>query len=202
MSRIHRLAPILLLTSLAVLGVDRSISAQARAGSERFTAFAIDMTGLGSTRTSTVEIVVSRWSTESEQTRLTELLLDKGATALLDVLRGLPAAGYLRTPATLGYDLHFAREFPGEDGGRRIILATDRPIGFWEASHQPRSIDYPFTLIELRLNRDGEGEGKMSIATKIIGDREKNLIELEDYASQPVRLMNVRSERSTTFDPR
>ena len=61
---------------------------------------------------------------------------------------------------------------PGEDGGRRIVLVTDRPISFWEAANQPRSIDYPFTLIELRLNRDGEGEGKMSIATKITGNRD------------------------------
>ena len=32
----------------------------------------------------------------------------------------------------------------------------------------------------------------MSIATKITGNREFNLIELEDYATQPVRLMAVR----------
>jgi hypothetical protein len=37
-------------------------------------------------------------------------------------------------------------------------------------------------MIELRLNRDGEGEGKMSIATRITGNRELGLIELEDYA--------------------
>jgi hypothetical protein len=42
----------------------------------------------------------------------------------------------------------------------------------------------------------------MSIATKIVGNRERNLIELEDYANQPVRLMTVRSERSSTSQPR
>ena len=55
------------------------------------------------------------------------------------------------------------------------MLVTDRRIGFWEAANQPRSIDYPFTVIELRLNSDGEGEGKMSIATKIIADKEDNI---------------------------
>ena len=87
---------------------------------------------------------------------------------------------------------------PGEDGGRRIVLVTDRPISFWEAANQPRSIDYPFTLIELRLNRDGEGEGKMSIATKITGNRTFNLIELENYATQPVQLMAVRTSKPPT----
>jgi hypothetical protein len=48
------------------------------------------------------------------------------------------------------------------------------------------------------MNRDGEGEGKMSIATRITGNRELGLIELEDYALQPVRLMNVRSAKGPT----
>ena len=101
--------------------------------------------------------------------------------------------GYIRTPNSIGYDLHFAQDMPGDDGWRRIVLVMDRPISFWEAANQPRSIDYPFALIELRLNRDGEGEGKMSIATKITGNRTFNLIELENYATQPVQLMEVRT---------
>jgi hypothetical protein len=137
------------------------------------------------------------WS-DSEQTRLTEALLDAGSDALLDALRDTPRVGYLRMSNSLGYDLHFARALPGDDGGRRIVLATDRPILFWEARNHPRSIDYPFTVIELRLNRDGEGEGKMSIAARISGNNALNLIELEDYANQPVRLLGVRSDRRPT----
>jgi hypothetical protein len=45
------------------------------------------------------------------------------------------------------------------DGGERIFLATDRYIGFWEATQRPRTVDYPFTYIELRLGPDGTGEG-------------------------------------------
>jgi len=71
---------------------------------------------------------------------------------------------------------------------------TDRRIGFWEAANQPRSIDYPFTVIEMRLNRDGEGEGKMSIATKITLDKDKKMLELENYGTQPVLLQNVKRD--------
>jgi hypothetical protein len=165
---------------------------------ERFTALAVNMDGFWFSRTGPVEIVVSRWSSEAEQTRLTQVLLDQGSDALLEALRDTPRVGYFRTPNNIAYDLHFARALPGDDGGRRIILATDRPILFWEARNQPRSIDYPFTVIELRLNPDGEGEGKMSIAAKISGNKSLNLIDLEDYASQPVRLLAVRSERRPT----
>jgi hypothetical protein len=32
-----------------------------------------------------------------------------------------------------------------------------------------RTIDYPFTVVELHMNSDGLGEGKMSMAAKIAG---------------------------------
>jgi hypothetical protein len=40
------------------------------------------------------------------------------------------------------------------------------------------------------------GERKMSLATRITGDKENKLIVLENYATQPVLLNNVRRETS------
>jgi len=98
--------------------------------------------------------------------------------------------GSIRAPGSLAYDLRYARELPGEEGGRRLILATDRPIGFAEARNNPRTLDYPFTLIELRLDAEGRGEGRLSIATKLtLND---NVLVIENYADQPVMLTEVR----------
>jgi hypothetical protein len=55
-------------------------------------------------------------------------------------------------------------------------------------------VDYPFTLIEMRVGKDGMGEGKMSLFTKITYDKKKNQIVLEDYGSQPVLLTQVKRE--------
>ena len=54
---------------------------------------------------------------------------DKGSDALLRELERMPRVGYIRdvNRGTLGWDLHFARERKLEDGGRQIVLATDRP---------------------------------------------------------------------------
>jgi hypothetical protein len=173
--------------------------AQTRGGREKFTAFAVnlDSTAVAPTGAGVVEMVVERYSTDAERDRLLKALMEKGPEKLLDTLQALPRVGYIRTPNSIGYDLHYARKAPLPEGGERVVLATDRYIGFWEAANRPRTIDYPFTIIELRLNRDGVGEGKMSIATKITVDKEHQQIELENYGSQPVLLKTVRREPSS-----
>ena len=161
----------------------------------RLTAFAVNMSNIGAGSTATVDITIDRWSTDDERQTLITTFTERGPEKLLDALQRLKRVGFIRLPNTVGYDLQFARERPLDEGGRQIIIATDRRIGFWEATNQPRSIDYPFTVIELRLNRDGEGEGKMSIATKIIADKEQNIVTLENWDTSPVQLTNVKRER-------
>lgn len=172
-----------------------NLPAQTGATQERFRAFAVNMDStVGRTGAQSVEIVVDRWSTEAEASRLLETLQTQGPQKLLDALQAIPRLGYIRTPDTIGYELHFARKTPAEDGGEHIVIATDRYISFWEARNQPRSIDYPFTVIEIHMNGDGTGEGKMSIATKVTTDKKRGTIILENYGTQPVRLNQVRRE--------
>jgi hypothetical protein len=157
---------------------------------EKFTAFAVDMSNTASRRnTSQLDITITRWTTATERDGLRETL-SKGQDALLSALQRLPVAGYINTPGSIRYDLHFAWERPSGDGGRTIILATDRYISAWEAVNRPRTFDYPFTLIELQLDRNGRGVGKASIATRITQD-EDGTIELENFSSEPVMLNDV-----------
>lgn len=180
---------------LALLANSAALNGQSAATGERFRAFAVNMDSMvGRTGAQAVEIVVERWSTEGEATRLLNVLQTEGPQKLLTALQSTPRLGYIRTPDSLGYDLHFARKTPGEDGGEHIVIATNRYIGFWEAANQPRTIDYPFTVIELHINRDGTGEGKMSIATKVTVDKTGQTVTLENYGTQPVRLNDVRRE--------
>ena len=184
---------LLSLTLAAVLGI-AAAAAQTHGGREKFTAFAVNLDGtaIAPTGAGVVEILVERYSTDAERNRLLEALMEKGPEKMLDTLQSLPRVGYIRTPNSIGYDLHYARKAPLPEGGERVTLATDRYIGFWEAANRPRTIDYPFTVIELRLNPDGVGEGKLSIATKVTMDKDKKQIELENYGTQPVLLNNVR----------
>src|SRR5205814_2577739 len=171
-----------------------AVSAQTMGSPERFTAAAINMNRGAA---GNIEIVVNRWSTDAQRDKLMSVMMDKGPEKLLDALQDMPRMGYFRAPGNLGWDIHFARKVAQPDGGERVVLITDRRIGFREAVNQPRSIDYPFTVIELRLNRDGEGEGKMSLATKIIADKENNIVTLENYDISPVMLNNVKREKTS-----
>ena len=162
---------------------------------EKFTAFAVDVSTLTTrARTSPVDVVINRWSSDAERDRLLAVLHDKGQQALLTELQKLPAVGYISTPGSLRYELHFAWQRPEAEGGRMVVLMTDRYIGAWEAANRPRTIDYPFTLLQLNLDKNGNGEGKASLYTRITETR-NGTIELENFANQPVALNDVRKVR-------
>ena len=166
-------------------------TAQSHDGPVRYRALAVNMGSPVRWSSLNVEMVVNRWSTDAERDRLVSVLLEKGADKLLETLQDMPRVGYIRTPDSIGYDLKFARRAPFEDDGERVILATDRYIGFWEAANRPRTVDYPVTVIELRIRPDGEGEGKMSLFTKLIVEKKTNTVILENYGTQPVLLQGV-----------
>jgi hypothetical protein len=176
-------------TVLAAAGM-----AQTAGEKESFTAVAIVNNNLGS-GAGTVLIDVTRWSTDTERAKLVSTLLELGPQELLKELSDNRSTGTIRTPDSLAYDLRFAYQTPLAEGGRRIVLATDRPIGFWEASRRPRTIDYPFTVIQMEIDRDGRGKGTMSYATKITA-RDKRTIELENFATSPVMLTEIRAQRA------
>jgi hypothetical protein len=180
--------------ALAVALATQGPNASAQNVKEDFTAFAINMNS--GPKTATLDIHIDGWSTDAERDQLLSILKENKDTyrankALLSALQKMPKKGYIRTPQTLAWDLRYARQNAMEDGGRQIVLATDRPIGFREARNQPRSMDYPFSVIEMRLNNENRGEGKLLAGTKIYIDKNNNLV-LENYAQQPVRLNEIR----------
>jgi hypothetical protein len=196
----------LLLGTLAPSAIAR---AGAQAASElplplRLTAFAVNMSNMGPGAAGVVEVRVTQWSSAAERQRVIETMIGKGQDALLKLLQDLPAKGRLRLPnktgpdptqLRLGWDIRYAWHTALPDGGYRIVLGLDRYMSFAEVRNQPRTVDYPFTLIEIHLNKDGEGEGKLAYATKIMFDKKKNAVELENYSSEPVRLTTVKIEK-------
>jgi hypothetical protein len=162
----------------------------------RLRAFAVNLNSPARARTGTLDITIERWSTPAEAAKLRDILAEKGADALLEALQKMkPRAGVIQRTGQLGWDIHFAQQVVASNGSRRIVIATDRPMSFWEAANQPRSADYAFTLAEIRLGADGKGEGKLVPAAKINYDKETNTLEIENYNTEPTRLTQVEIEK-------
>ena len=160
---------------------------------EVFTANAVNNSNIGNAGIVRVEIAIDRWSTPGETEHLLSIFNEQGPRALLNALQKAPRVGYIRTPGNLAYDLRFASQSRDRGGNRHILLATDRPMGFYEATEQPRSAEYPFTVIEMQLNAKNEGSGKLSYATKLssVG----GVLVVENFADQPIMLSNIKKEK-------
>ncbi len=166
--------------------------------------WALNMSNIATGANQTIRINIDRWSTASQRQHLIDTFLEKKQEGLLRELEKQPEFGRFNFPGymgpdpnnvmRLGTDIRYAMSFPGEDGGRRIVIITPRVIGFREAREQPRTVDYPFTLFEMRFDKSGKGEGRMAYATQITFNKKTNSIELENYSSEPVRLNNLELE--------
>jgi hypothetical protein len=176
---------VLLLASAAPL----ALKAEKSKPIETFTCFAAS---LGTGKAGIIEIAINRWSTDEEREMLLTTLQEFGQEKLLAALEKIrPPVGYMRTPNSIGYDLYYARNNPQPDGSRQVVLATNRRVSFREAANAARSMQYQFTLIEIHIDKNGKGEGKLVPAAKVSWDTKAKKIEIENYNALPVDLVNV-----------
>ena len=96
--------------------------------------------------------------------------------------------GYLWPGSSgLGYSLKYAYRLAMPNGGERITFITGRSLGAfarepWRAVDEPNPPVTGYTVIELRLDADGNGEGKMSLAADVMFDTEAGTVALDNYA--------------------
>jgi hypothetical protein len=191
---VTRVAATVLFGAIVSVGMFAGVSAQTAGGPEKYNATAVNM-GSGPSFAGRVLVSVDKWSTPADRQKLLTALAEKGPEKLLDTLQDMPKVGFIRLPNTLAWDLRYAAEEPLPEGGRRVVLATDRPIGMQEQASGSRRLDYPFTLLEIRFNKEGVGVGKMSVYTKVTLSKDKKNLELENFGTEPVRLTEVRIEK-------
>jgi hypothetical protein len=117
-------------------------------------------------------------------------------STLTGAISNAPTVGYLWTNETVGYSIKYAYRIPSPDGGERIILATDRRLGGgtvgWKPVATGTPTGYEFTLIEVRIDPKGSGEGKASLTSKVVFDKETKTPVLDNYAATPAILQNVK----------
>lgn len=133
---------------------------------------------------------VVRWSTDAERQQLMDAL-DQPST-LLQALPYSSAAGYLQWPGGLDYTVRYARQTARPDGGADIVLLVERPVWVWWDAKTPWAADQRFTVVQLRVSKDGTGEGRIATGTGFTRDA-RNGVAISD-STQPALLTDIRRE--------
>jgi hypothetical protein len=146
----------------------------------------------------TLSINITRWTTDEERESLFAVLIEKGQKDLIDALQKQEETGFVRVTGRAATRnpfpserLRYARQIDRGGGKRRIVLAMDRYISFYEARNQPRYRDYDMTLIVMDVDEKGEGEGQLAMGVRLSVDNETKTLTVENYGTEPVRLTKI-----------
>ena len=185
----HEVRTVLLSAILVVAFGSEAVSQEIE--EEIFEANAVQMGNIATGATFSVQVRVRRWSTPEERVALLTILRDQGQEAARDALADQEETGSVRVGTRLPWPLRYAREVELEGGGRRIIMATDRPIEIIESFRRGRSLDYTFSLVQLDLDAENRGEGVLIVGAELDLDPETNTLTIESADVEGVRLNNV-----------
>lgn len=149
-----------------------------------------------STRTTTRSFTldINQFTSDDQASRSLGILIEGGQDVLLKELKE-QNVGRFNLTGRLGRDVNFVRAFD-EDGKRKIIAVFERWIEFAEVRGGYRSLDYPFSYLEIVIDpATGKGDGTFFAAARVKWVRDKKTddyhVEVENFATFPSKLMGV-----------
>lgn len=172
-----------LLAGLLMIG--SPVRAQQLPKPEVFTALAASAEG----PTAPVTITIRGYSTQQQAEAAAATLRSAGPDATVKLLDKTDL-GRIARSGQLGVEINLIRSHPTPTG-RIITMVLARHITFFEATQGTRSRDYPFGVIVLNVDAQGQGTGNLVPAAKI-KFTDLDTVEVESYTNTPVRLMSVR----------
>jgi hypothetical protein len=156
-------------------------------------------TNLGRDSDTPIQIDLLRYSSDEEREALVAAVSGKGIETVQAHLAGKPSLGFLWTDSSVGYLIRYAARSPLPGGGERIVIATDRLLGSyglqpWQPAPPAEATTHPFTVLELHLDSKGKGDGTFSLAARVAVDATTRTLGLEQFATAPRLLKNVKRE--------
>lgn len=181
-----------ILASIVALAATVGIVAQERVS---FTGTALIYgTGFNTrTVTRTFTMRINGISSANEVTSYLRTLQEDGQTGLIKATRDRDL-GTFSLGGEVGRNLNAVTIEDIGSGKRRVRAILQRWLGFGELRGGYRSIDYPFSYIEIIVNENGSGEGTFIPAAQIRFKTRngQQQVEIEDFGALPGRLMGVK----------
>ena len=199
--RIAAIAAVLALLSPFVGVPSPAVAEEATALPMNFQANVIAVPGTpGGARGTMIEIRIREWTTEEERQQVLTEIKEASAQSgrnrnrgVARALRGSSRVGSMNLRGTTGWPIRYSRITQLPDGGQRIILATDRPVSWNEALNTGSVVgDFDVTALELTLDVEGNGEGRLSVGTEVRWNEAAEKLEVTNFSVQPATLGNLR----------
>jgi hypothetical protein len=155
-----------------------------------YTGALVGMGGALGGRSATFTLTLTGSTPRPQVLRYAELLRTQGQDALLKQLEGREV-GRFAIEGQTGRAINFAY-VQNVPEGQRIIVLFERWIQPFELRHGRRSQEYPFSYLELSVDRNGRGSGTLIGAAKVYFEREDpDTLNVENFGTYPVRVVNV-----------
>ncbi len=139
-----------------------------------------------------IDIRINRYTNDQDVKKFADLLVESGPDKLRRALEK-EDVGQLSVPGRVGVPVAIARKLA--NGNRTIVrVITARNLSFVELRYSGRSVDYPYTILELNLDENGSGTGTAIGAAKISFNKKNNIYEIEslEHGTAYNKLLNVR----------
>jgi hypothetical protein len=137
-----------------------------------------------------IRVRLERLTADDRVADLVRVARDKGELALRRALE-TESVGRLEINGRLGDPISYARRIEDADGVH-LLLISERSLSLREIFGNRRSVDYPFTVVEIDLAPDGSGSGNFYGAARI-RPRKDGDIELDGLSALPARLLAVKA---------
>jgi hypothetical protein len=187
----HRFVVALLLTAAATIGITAVVSAETARSVAQYSFVVANAPKDALSSDGRMRVRVMRWSTDDERRQLMAALEEPAK-----LLNALPyvdgVVGYLKWPGGLEHSVRYARQTTRSDGGADIVMVVERPLWLWWDPAARWSADHQFTVVQIRLNKDGRGEGRIATGDGFTRDSNSGLV-ISDTA-KPALLTDVRRE--------
>ena len=179
----------LIVLSILVLAVSSSVASE----EETFTGSAIVTGTVAAGATTRLTITIEEYTSDEDIMKYIDILKNEGQDGVRKVLEKVEK-GWIAPTGKVRDSINLARSRPIE-GGRLISILKTRHLRFIEfARSTPRSREYEFTFIQLKVDEEGNGEGYMFAGTKIEFDKEGKLV-LEQRGIDPIRIRGVKKRK-------
>lgn len=135
-----------------------------------------------------IKIDLDRLTPLEELERMIGILDREGQDALESELWN-QKVGTVQIDSDLAHPIAAAFLIEGDRGMGHLVLVVDRPMSIGEVFNASRSTKYPFSVIEIDLEEDGNASGELMVAAQM--SYADGTLTIENLAFQPVRILDV-----------